>query len=60
MQNEYPRWNLGALTHQVNIYDAKTGLCVDGPDVGKRFDLETGEIITDATPGTTINQSEPE
>jgi hypothetical protein len=49
--NERGILNLAVLTHQVNIYDAKTGLCVDGPDAGKRFDLETGTIITDPTPG---------
>jgi hypothetical protein len=49
--NERGILNFAVLTHQVNIYDAKRGLCVDGPDAGKRFDLETGAIITDPTPG---------
>jgi hypothetical protein len=33
--NERGILNLAVLTHQVNVYDAKTGLCVDGPDKGK-------------------------
>jgi hypothetical protein len=47
--NERGILNLDLLTHKVNVYDAKTGLCVDGPDKGTFKALEDG-----------IAQSEPE
>jgi hypothetical protein len=47
--NERGILNLALLTHQVNVYNAKTGLCIDGPDKGKFRAPQDG-----------ISQSEPE
>jgi hypothetical protein len=47
--NERGILNPAVLTHQVNIYDAKTDFCTDGPDKGKFRAPKDG-----------ISQSEPE
>jgi hypothetical protein len=43
--------NIGILTGQVNVWDAKTGMIDTGPDKGQRVDLETGIIITGPSAG---------
>ena len=43
--------NIGILTGQVNVWDAKTGVIDTGPDKGERVDVETGVIITGPSAG---------
>jgi hypothetical protein len=46
--------NVGILTGQVNVWDAKTGVIDTGPDKGERVDIETGVIITGPSAGLKV------
>jgi hypothetical protein len=43
--------NVGILTGQVNVWDAKTGVIDTGPDKGERVDVVTGLLITGPSAG---------